>query len=47
MVKVNYHIHGTYSDGRATIAEYVQALRKGFEKHYRWSLSDEKDFRRL
>ncbi len=33
MVKVNYHIHSTYSDGRATILEYVQeAVRKGFDE---------------
>ncbi|MEM4228878.1 MAG: histidinol-phosphatase [Thermoproteota archaeon] len=33
MVKVNYHIHSTYSDGRATILEYVkEAVRKGFHE---------------
>lgn len=33
MVKVNYHIHSTYSDGRTTVAEYIQeAMRKGFDE---------------
>lgn len=33
MVKVNYHIHSTYSDGNATIPDYVQkAFRKGFDE---------------
>lgn len=33
MVKVNYHIHSTYSDGKATIEEYVQeAIRKRFDE---------------
>lgn len=33
MVKVNYHIHSTYSDGKATIKDYVEeAVRKGFDE---------------
>lgn len=33
MVKVNYHIHSTYSDGKATILEYVkEAAKKGFDE---------------
>lgn len=33
MVKVNYHIHSTYSDGKATIKDYVQeAIRKDFNE---------------
>ncbi|MEM2841716.1 MAG: histidinol-phosphatase [Thermoproteota archaeon] len=33
MVKVNYHIHTTYSDGRATIGEYIKlAVDKGFNE---------------
>ncbi len=33
MVKVNYHIHSTYSDGRATIMQYAEeAVRKGFHE---------------
>jgi len=33
MVKENYHIHSTYSDGKATIREYVEeAIKRGFEE---------------
>ncbi|MDW8034749.1 MAG: histidinol-phosphatase [Nitrososphaerota archaeon] len=33
MVKENYHIHSTYSDGKATILEYAkEAVNKGFEE---------------
>lgn len=33
MVKVNYHIHSTYSDGKATVKDYAQeAVRKGFDE---------------
>jgi histidinol-phosphatase (PHP family) len=33
MTKINYHIHSTYSDGRASILEYVEeAARKGFNE---------------
>jgi histidinol-phosphatase (PHP family) len=33
MVKVNYHIHSTYSDGKATIQEYArEAVSRGFNE---------------